>query len=110
MKIHSKGGVLLTTLLFVFLFSFLFNLILDNFQLTRKFDERTNKFYYAKSMVHMVVEDVKNQTLSLEKGSQIFMEGNIDYQRKANQLIFTVNIGTYTYVFEEEIVWLNEEQ
>lgn len=110
MKLNYKGGVLLTTLLFVFLFAFLFHLLLDNFQLTRKFAEKTKQFYHAKSMVYMVVEDVKNQTLALEKGSQTFTDAEVTYQKKADQLIFTVDIAGQTYVFEEEIIWGVEEK
>lgn len=103
MNRQYKGGILLTTLLFVFLFSFLFVLVLDDFQLTQRFTQKTKDYYSAKIMVSMFLSDVKEEQYPLEKtGHQHFSTGMLYYEYKQPILKLTVQLKQTTYTFQEK--------
>lgn len=99
MKISYKGGTLLTSLFIVCLFSFLFLLTLENFQLTRNFDEKTKSFYLAKIMVKMTINEIEGQ----KEGSVSFSEGHVEYRKKEDKVLLTVYVMNTEYFFEENL-------
>lgn len=103
MNRRYKGGILLTTLLFVFLFSFIFILVLEDFQLTQRFTKRTNDYYVAKTMVSMFLSDIKQEQYPLEKkGQQRFSKGILYYEFDQTTVLFIVQVNQITYQFQEE--------
>ncbi|MGX7136705.1 competence type IV pilus minor pilin ComGG [Enterococcus silesiacus] len=108
---YYKGGILLTTLLFVFLFSFLFVLVLEDFQLTQRFTQKTKDYYSAKIMVSMFLSDVKQEQYPLEKaGNQHFSTGTLHYEYKQPTLNLTVQLKQTTYTFQEKYLEREKEK
>lgn len=111
MNRQYKGGILLTTLLFVFLFSFLFALVLDDFQLTQRFTQQTKDYYSAKAMVSMFLSDVKQEQYLIEEtGYQHFSTGTLYYEYKQPILKFTVQLKQTTYTFQEKYLEREKEK
>ncbi|EOH92839.1 hypothetical protein UAW_02880 [Enterococcus haemoperoxidus ATCC BAA-382] len=110
MNKRYKGGVLLTTLLLVFLFSFIFMLVLEDFQLTQKFTKNTKDYYVAKTMVSMFLYDIKQEQASLEKeGQQRFSSGILEYRYDQTTIKFIIHINQTTYEFQEEYRVMKKE-
>lgn len=103
MKNKYKGGILLTTLLLVFLFSFIFMLVLEDFWLTQRFTQKTKEYYIAQTMVSMFLSDVKQGRESLgKKGEQKFSAGTIQYEYEQMKLNVIVHVNNKTFRFQEE--------
>lgn len=103
MKNKYRGGILLTALLFLFLFSFIFTLVLEDFQMTQRFSQKTTTYYIAKTMVSMFLSDVKQGHQLLEEaGQQHFSTGTFRYEYDQRTVKFTVQINQITYKFQEE--------
>lgn len=103
MNDNYKGGILLTALLVVFLFSFIFIQVLDDFQLTQQFTQKTKEYYIAKTMVSMLLSDVKQGNAKLKnKGQQNFSAGIVHYEYDRAVLTFVVQLNQKTYKFQEE--------
>ncbi|EOI03082.1 hypothetical protein UAY_00829 [Enterococcus moraviensis ATCC BAA-383] len=103
MNKRYNGGILLTTLLLVFLFSFIFMLILEDFQLTQAFTKKTKDYYIAKIMVSMFLSDRKKEQKSFEKkGEQRYSTGILQYEYNETIVWFTIEVNQATYKFKEE--------
>ncbi|WP_207694134.1 hypothetical protein DOK67_0001925 [Enterococcus sp. DIV0212c] len=103
MKKRHRGGVLLTALLFIFLFSFIFMLVLEDFQLTQRFAQKTRDYYIAKTMISMFFFDVKQEQRTLDKtGYQKFSTGILQYEYDQKTVKFTVQLNQAIYKFQEE--------
>ncbi|MBO0440882.1 competence type IV pilus minor pilin ComGG [Candidatus Enterococcus ikei] len=103
MKKRHRGGVLLTALLFIFLFSFIFILVLEDFQLTQRFSQKTRDYYIARTMSSMFFFDVKQEQRTLDKtGYQKFSTGILYYEYDQKTIKFTVRLDQETYKFQEE--------
>lgn len=96
-----KGGVLLTTLLLVFLFSFIFMLVLEDFQLTQRFTHETKEYYIAKTMISMFLADIRQEAQPLGKvGQQRFSSGTLQYQYDQKTIHFIIQLNQRRYRFQ----------
>lgn len=97
-----KGGVLLITLLFVFLFSFIFMLVLEDFQLTQRFATKTKDYYTAKTMVSMFLAEFRQKKHPLaKKGYEHFSTGELKYEYDKEVLRVVVRLNQTIYTFQE---------
>lgn len=111
MRSKYKGGVLLTTILLVFLFSFIFILILEDFQLTQRFTKNTKEYYTAKTMVSMFLYEVKRERQPLaNKGNQAFSVGTLDYEYDGMAITCVVQLNNRVYKFKESYQKAKKEE
>ncbi|MCA5013204.1 MULTISPECIES: competence type IV pilus minor pilin ComGG [unclassified Enterococcus] len=102
MKKGYKGGILLTSLLLVFLSSSLFLLVLEEFKLAQQFSQKTKDYYIAKTMVSMFLAEVKQKSDPLDpKGTQEFSAGHLTYSYAQQTLTIVVKMNHTTYTFNE---------
>lgn len=101
MSNRYKGGILLTTLLLVFLFSFIFIWVLEDFQLTQRFTQETKDYYIAKTMVSMFLTDIRQETQPLGKrGQQHFSSGTLQYEYDQKTINFVIQLNQTRYRFQ----------
>lgn len=103
MNDRYKGGVLLTTLLLTFLFSFIFILVLEDFELTQQFTQKTKDYYVAKTMVSMFLTDIRQEVYPVAKsGQQNFSTGILQYEYDQTTFNFVIKLNQTIYKFQEE--------
>ncbi|MGX7113259.1 competence type IV pilus minor pilin ComGG [Enterococcus termitis] len=101
-KNNYKGGILLTTILFLFLFSSLFTLVLEEFKLTQQFTQKSKEYYIAKTMVSIFISEIKQSKKMIDKeGYQDFSSGRLTYEYDQKTIICTIFINQKSYTFHE---------
>ncbi len=98
---NSRGGVLLSVLLTLFLFSFLWLQLLTTYQQTIDFTNRTRRSYQAKIAKELFLADYPQ--LAKEKGQWHFTQGELVYQKQSENLKITVQIQGKSFSFTEPL-------
>ncbi|OJG27526.1 hypothetical protein RU98_GL002615 [Enterococcus caccae] len=76
---------------------------MEEFQLTQRFTHKTKEYYIAKTMVSMLLFDIKEGQKGLEKkGHQDFSSGKVQYEYDRIRLKFIVQLNQKTYRFQED--------
>ena len=99
-SLNSRGGVLLSVLLAIFLFSFLLLNLLTSYYQTADLVSRTEQLYQAKIAKELFLADYPN--LNKSKGTWIFNKGELIYEKEPEQLKIIVKIKKKTYQFYEK--------
>lgn len=100
-SLNSRGGILLSVLLILFLFSFLWLQLLTTYQQTSDFVNRTRRSYQAKIAKELFLTEYPDLTAAT--GSWAFTQGELNYQKQAENLKIQVEIGDKIFSFTEPL-------
>lgn len=99
-SLNSRGGVLLSVLLAIFLFSFLLLNLTTSYHQTADLVSRTELLYQAKIAKELFLADYPG--LKSKNGTWSFNKGELAYETEQNQLKIIVKIKEKRYVFYEK--------
>ena len=99
-SLNSRGGVLLSVLMAIFLFSFLLLKLTISCHQTADLVTRTEQLYQAKIAKELFLADYPS--LNDKKGTWGFNEGEITYETEQDRVKIIVKIKKKTYHFYEK--------
>lgn len=99
-SLNSRGGVLLSVLLAIFLFSFLLLHLTTSYSQTVDLVSRTERLYEAKIAKELFLAEYPK--LNDQRGTWGFNKGQLTYKLEQDQLVITVKIKKKTYQFYEK--------
>ena len=99
-SLNSRGGVLLSVLLAIFLFSFLLLNLTTSYHQTADLVARTEQLYQAKIAKELFLADYYK--LKDKKGVWKFNKGELTYETEQDHVKIIVKIKKKTYQFYEK--------
>ncbi|MBO0480868.1 competence type IV pilus minor pilin ComGG [Candidatus Enterococcus courvalinii] len=103
MKTGFKGNILFSTLLLFLLCSFLLATVVDTYQLTVDFNQRTKFFYVAQTMKELCLSEFAQGKNITQSGKYTFNTGVVEYAIENQKMKFQITVDVFDFYFTETI-------